>query len=258
MLVITAPSKTQQSRQTLQNLPSERFSLPVFFESSRRLNAKLAQFSLSELCSLMKMSEALGKRTRERIENFDAEITPANALQAIYTFQGDAYSSLTPESYDRQQLHHAQKHLRILSGLYGILRPLDLMFPYRLEMATKLKVDAAANLYQYWGDRITENINQDLADLTEPVVINLASTEYSKVVRPKILKGKMVTITFKERKGSNYRTVPIHSKRARGMMIHFMIAKELTNSSELRNFTAGGYGFREDLSTEGEWIFTRE
>lgn len=258
MLLITAPSKTQQHRLPDQKLPFEHFSLPLFFDHSHKLNAELASFSIAELCALMKMSEALGRSTRQRIEQFSDELTAVNGLQAIFTFQGDAYSSLTPESYDRQQLMHAQNHLRILSGLYGILRPLDLMFPYRLEMGTRLKLGKANNLYQFWADMITESLNQELKGCAEPVVVNLASTEYSKVIRPKVLEGRMLTITFREKKGDGYRTVPIHSKRARGMMIHFMITELLSRPSELRGFTLGGYTFRQEFSTEDEWVFTRE
>lgn len=258
MLLITAPSKTQTSRDSAPDLFCEQFSLPVFFENSRLLNAELAGRSHKELCKLMNMSEALGESTRRRIKDFRDELRPDNALPAIFTFQGDAYSSLTPEKYDHKQLRHAQHHLRILSGLYGILRPLDLMFPYRLEMATRLRVGSSANLYQFWGDRITDNINQDLADMEQPVLVNLASTEYAKVVHPKKLNGRMLAITFKEKKGTGYRTIPIHSKRARGMMIHFMITEKLTSPADLKEFSAGGYGFRPDLSAEEEWIFTRD
>ena len=261
MLLITAPSKTQRSQLSNPAMASEHFTLPVFFERSKRLNSELAKLSLTELCQLMKMSETLGKSTHQRISHFVEEPTSTNCLPALFTFQGDAYSSLTPESYDQQQLLHAQAHLRILSGLYGILRPLDLMSPYRLEMATRLQTENSANLYQFWGDMITENINEDLAGLAEPVVVNLASTEYSKVIHAKRLEGRMLTITFKEKKGDDYRTVPIHSKRARGMMIHFMITEQLTAPGPLRDFNLGGYTYRDDLSSlsqKDEWIFTRE
>ncbi|WP_167505903.1 peroxide stress protein YaaA [Desulfosediminicola flagellatus] len=253
MLLITAPSKTQQ--------PIDRkfstYTLPVFINEADQLNTLLNEYSVEELCTLMKMSEKLGESTRNRILEFRPPLTETNSSQAIFTFQGDAYSHLTPDHYSETELYHAQRHVRILSGLYGILRPLDRMFPYRLEMGARLATREWKNLYEFWGNTITEQLNLDCSQLADQTIVNLASAEYSKAIRPQILIPSFLTITFKEKKGDSYKTIPIHSKRARGMMIHYVITTGLTRAMELRDFTTGGYSFSEKLSTENEWIFIR-
>lgn len=253
MLLITAPSKTQ--RPVNRKFPVH--TLPVFFDDSTRLTEKLRTYSPNELATLMKISATLTESTLEKIQSFLPRLTPENSAQAIFTFQGDAYSSLTPEEYTEEELLHAQEHIRILSGLYGILRPLDLIFPYRLEMGCKLENEKGKNLYTYWGDSLTEAINRDIARHSDKTLINLASAEYTKVIRKKILSPRMVSITFKEKKGEIIKTIPIHSKRARGMMLHYVIINRLNTSASLKDFDLGGYGFEESLSSEDNWIFVR-
>lgn len=253
MLLFTAPSKTQN--------PVDRSfpvcTTPLLLDQSRQLIDILRSYNIEELCALMKMSDALGALTAERVGAFQPPFTLENSRQAIFTFQGDAYDAITPLDYSEQQLLHAQDHLIILSGLYGLLRPLDLMQPYRLEMGTKLKTDRGKNLYSFWGNSITELINRQCEDRGITTVVNLASTEYSRVLLKKELIPAQLTITFREEKGESCKTIPIYSKRARGMMIHFMIQNRLTNPEQLREFSAGGYGIRENLSTGNEWVFTR-
>lgn len=254
MLLITAPSKTQQP--VIREFPI--YTFPAFLNESSELIDILRDYSLEGLCSLMKMSTKLGENTLRQIQDFQLPLTPENCSQAIFTFQGDAYSSLTPEKYSEQELQHAQQHVRILSGLYGILRPLDLMHPYRLEMGARLAVGAHTNLYGFWGDKITTSINEVCSQHSDTTLINLASAEYSKVIGKKYLEPHLLTITFRERKGDVYKTIPIHSKRARGMMIHYVISNQLTQATELQQFTLGGYSFADDLSTADTWIFTRD
>jgi cytoplasmic iron level regulating protein YaaA (DUF328/UPF0246 family) len=253
MLLIVAPSKTQDPIPN--NSPSTE---PLFPSEIQELIAFLRTFSLEDLCHLMKMSEKLGQLTRKRINNFQSPFTPANSNQALFTFQGDSYDALRPTQYNEIQLQHGQNHLCILSGLYGILRPLDLMQPYRLEMGTALITDKGKNLYDFWSNSLTEKINTICREKGYNTLINLASAEYSKSIRKKELTPNFLTVTFKERKGEGYKSIPIHSKRARGMLIDYMITNCLTQPVQLQSFTGGGYQFNEELSKDSEWIFTRD
>lgn len=191
------------------------------------------------------------------IEEFRTPLAEDQCRQAIFTFEGDNYSALRPAEYTTAQLAHLQDHLLILSGMYGILRPLDLMPPYRLEMGAALQTEKGKNLYEFWGDRITETINALCREKAYRTVVNLASAEYSRSVRQKKLQPDFLTITFKEAKGDGYKSVPIHSKRARGMMIDYVAANLLTEPDQLRSFTTGGYCFNESISNDKEWVFTR-
>lgn len=254
MLLVTAPSKTQS--------PIGRhfaeFTLPAFLEKSSCLIDILQPYSVEDLCRLMHISHPLAASTRQRIIDFRPPPTLANSCQAIFTFQGDAYSSLTPEKYTEEELNHSQRHLRILSGLYGILRPLDLIFPYRLEMSCKMTGPGWNNLYQFWGETITTAINAACRDHMDKTVINLASTEYSRTINRKTLTANLLTITFQQKKGDGFATIPIHSKRARGLMIHYLITNRLTRADQLQDFDLDRYRFARDFSTTDSWIFRQE
>lgn len=254
MQIITAPSKSQQAITPACSF----FTIPLFAEESRQLNEILKGFPLEKLCQLMKMSSALGDLTRKRIQEYKQPFSRENACQALFTFQGDAYSSLTPARYSEQELLHAQQHLRILSGLYGLLRPLDLIQPYRLEMATRLQTEQGETLYQFWGNKITDQINREMAKDPDQTLVNLASQEYVRVLQKKNLHPRLLTVTFKECKGESCKTIPIHSKRARGLLVHYVITQRLTTAEELLGFDLDGYSFQEKLSTTTEWIFSRE
>lgn len=254
MLLITAPSKTQKWLDRDFPITSE----PFFLQRSLELIETLKPYSIPELCQLMKISSALGKSTHERIQEFRLPLTGDTSRQALFTFQGDAWAGLTPTTYSDGQLAHAQRHLRILSGLYGILRPLDLMHPYRLEMSCKLSTEKWTNLYQFWGDAITEFLNRDIDDHADRSVINLASVEYSRVINRRKLAARFITITFKQRKAEAYRTIAIHAKRARGKMVHEVIAKKFSQAEELLGFTVDGYRFSEAGSTEDNWVFVQD
>ena len=254
MLLVTAPSKTQKWLECRTRVASE----PRFLGQSCQLVDILRHYDVESLCQLMKMGRALGESTFQRLRDFQPPLTPDNSRQALFTFQGDAYSSLTPEAYSEAQLLHAQRHIRILSGLYGILRPLDLMFPYRLEMGLKLAVGSATNLYQFWGEALTTAINDACHDHEDQTLVNLASQEYFKAIKPALLRPRLLTITFKQRQKDSYRTIPIHAKRARGLMLHYVITTMASRSEELRAFAFDGYRFNDQQSEADNWVFTRE
>lgn len=210
-----------------------------------------------ELAALMKTSEKLTEATYQKIHNFTTPLTPENAKQAIFVFQGDAYDAIEADDYSADELGYAQKHLSILSGLYGLLRPLDLMQPYRLEMGAKLEVKNHKNLYQIWKEEVTTLLNKRLTLSGEPTIINLASSEYSKVIDRKQLKGRIVEIVFQQEHKGKVKTIPIHSKRARGLMIHHAIISRIEGSEQLREFNLGGYSHAPEKSSDERWVFIR-
>ena len=253
MLFITAPSKTQEPT----TLHKGNHTIPLFLESSAELINILKKLGPLELSSLMKMSEKLGESTYHRIQTFPDVFDPNTCRPALFTFKGDNYAALRPGEYSAAELGYAQDHLLILSGLYGMLRPLDLMYPYRLEMGLKLENAQGKTLYNFWGSRLTEKINELCGAKGYTTLINLASTEYSRAVVKKMLTVRFLTITFKEKKGDGYKTVPIYSKRARGMMIDFAISSGADEAEQLKRFSREGYCYNETLSTDKEWIFSR-
>jgi cytoplasmic iron level regulating protein YaaA (DUF328/UPF0246 family) len=176
----------------------------------------------------------------------------------VVAFDGDVYRGLDVESLDASDLHFAQEHVRILSGLHGLLRPLDLIHPYRLEMGTKLEVADKGNLYEFWGDRITEDLNEALRAQGSDVLVNLASQEYFRSVRPQKLKARVIQPVFKDRKGGKYSVFFVYAKRARGMMTRYIVANRITDPEALKGFDLGGYSYNGDLSSADEWVFSRE
>jgi len=209
------------------------------------------------LREMMSISENIANLNVERFKNFTTPFTTKNARQAIFAFKGDVYSGFELASFNEDDYTYAQDHLRILSGLYGCLRPLDLIQPYRLEMKTKLKNARGENLYQFWDERITRSINKELKKQKEPVLVNLASNEYFKAVKPKLLEGRLLNINFKETKAGKTRVVAIFAKRARGMMADYIIRNRIERSEDLKKFKLGGYQFDKDLSDDRQWTFER-
>ncbi len=205
----------------------------------------------------MKTSPKLPESTFQRIHNFTTPFTPENAKQAIFTFQGDAYDSIEANNYSTEELDYAQKHVNILSGLYGLLRPLDLMQPYRLEMGLKLSVGGCNNLYQLLKEDVTELLNERLQESGDRTVVNLASTEYSKVIDKKRLQGEMIEMVFQQEHKGKMKTIPIHSKRARGLMIHYTISNKIDKALQLQRFNLDGYSIDRSRSTETKWFFIR-
>ena len=254
MLMIIAPSKTQKADPSLAAATTTQ---PQLLHESELLIAELRGKSVAELAKLMKMSDTLAQKTWQRIQDFTTPFTGDNADPAIGLFQGDVYSRIAVADYGEEEGEYLQEHLRILSGLYGVLRPFDLIQPYRLEMGCRLQNSRGKNLYEFWDGRITELMNQALVNQPDPVVVNLASAEYSRVLKKGVLAVPVLEVDFKERKGDGYRVVAIHAKRARGMMVDFAVRHRVERWEELRGFGEDGYCFREEFSGEGRICFTR-
>jgi cytoplasmic iron level regulating protein YaaA (DUF328/UPF0246 family) len=200
----------------------------------------------------MGLSQNLSDLNYTRYQNFKVPFTQQNARPALFTFKGDVYDKMDVENYSDTDLEFAQNHIRILSGLYGILKPLDLMQPYRLEMGTKYKNKRGHNLYGFWDSKLTENINAEESEL----VLNLASNEYFKAIKPKALKANLLDITFKQYKDGQLKNIGLMAKRARGLMADFVIKNKITDKDKIMDFNAGGYSFAPDLSTDKNWTFT--
>ena len=255
MLITLSPAKTLDfDKQTL----TRKHSTPIFLDDSSELVESLRSYSPRRLATLMGMSDKLAALNHERFSSWSTPFTTTNAKQAVLTFHGLAYEGLDANSYSAVDFTTAQKSLRILSGLYGILRPLDLIQPYRLEMGTKLKNSRGKDLYEFWGTRITEMMNRDLAKSKDPVLVNLASVEYFKSIQPGMLQGRIVTPTFKEQKNGTFKQVTFFAKKARGLMTSYIIQNQLEDVEEIKTFNLEGYRFNMALSEENDWVFTRK
>ncbi len=255
MLSILSPSKTMDLNCRSSLLQTQ----PHFISEARELSARLKKLSPADLEALMKISPKLAALTHQRIQAFSGTTVNEAVCQALLVYKGDAFQGLDIEHYQDQDFEFAQKHVRILSGLYGLLRPLDLIEPHRLEIATRLSGDWGKNLYEFWTDRITQRINAELeASEGAPVLVNLASNEYFKAIQRKNLKAALITIQFKEKKENGFKVIGIHAKRARGCLADFIIRGKIITPEPLKEFTGNGYGFNPDLSTPENWVFSRE
>ncbi len=254
MIIVISPSKTLD----LSNNQFQTYTLPRQLEQSQSLIDTVKQLSTAELSSLMKISDKLSQLNWQRYKDFNTPFSLSNAKQALLTFKGDVYAGIDSDHYNSEDFEFAQQHLRILSGLYGALRPLDLIQAYRLEMGTRLPNKQGKNLYEFWGSQVTELINQDFANSVSPTLINLASNEYFKVIKPKLLNAKILTLAFKENKAGVYKTIGIHAKRARGLMTNFIIKNRLTETEGIKAFALEGYYFNLALSSDKEWVFCRD
>lgn len=254
MLIIISPSKTQDFSPLAQPVSS---SEPAFLKESTLLVQELRKLKPKALESLMDISENLASLNHARFQEWQTPFTSSNAKPALFAFKGDVYTGIPVEEYTEAELAYAQQHLRMLSGLYGLLRPLDLMQPYRLEMKIKLKNKRGADLYKFWGSRITESLNETLQQQKEAVLVNLASNEYYKALQPKLLQGRIITPQFKEFKNGKYSTVALFAKRARGMMTDYILRNRIEQPEGLKEFDKERYSYSEPLSTEHEWVFVR-
>lgn len=230
---------------------------PLFVEPATELIAVLRRQSVAEIADLMKLSDALARLNAARYAEWEPEFPDDVARPALLAFNGDVYEGLEARSLDSVGLEWAQEHVVILSGLYGVLRPLDRMRPYRLEMGTRLKVGKAANLYQFWNDRITTYLNQRLADQREPVVVNLASEEYFKSVQVAGLAAPVVQCVFQDWKRDGYKIISFHAKRARGLMARFAIDQQVDRVAGLRDFDREGYRYAPEASAPDRLVFRR-
>jgi len=254
MLITLSPSKGQDF--TAAPL-SKKYTKPADLKESELLIKELRKIKNKKLQEMMAISENIATLNVDRYKTFTTPFTTKNSKQAIFAFKGDVYSGLELESFNEDDYVYAQDHLRILSGLYGCLRPMDLIQPYRLEMKTRLKNDRGDTLYQFWDDRITKSINKELKKQQEPVLVNLASNEYFKSVKPKLLEGRLLNINFKETKAGKTRVVAIFAKRARGMMTDYIIRNRVEKPEDLKKFELGGYKFNFSLSDDSQWTFER-
>jgi len=254
MLIVISPAKKLDFNGPLR---APAYTQPAFLAQSQMLIDVLQEKDSSGIGMLMGLSEKLAALNAERFRQWHIPFSPDNARPAIFAFKGDVYQGLDADTLDEADIIFMQQHLRILSGLYGLLRPLDLIQPYRLEMGTRLAVGAASNLYQFWGTAITHGVNDALQQQGDDILINLASGEYFRAIQPGQLHGRIITPVFRERKGDAYKVIGIHAKRARGLMSRFIIRNRLTEPGTIRNFSADGYAFNAALSDGDTWVFTR-
>ena len=230
---------------------------PEFLAEADELIGVLRKLSVKQIGALMSISPNLAELNSRRYAEWAPPFTPANAKQAVLAFKGDVYRSLAADELGVRGIQYAQKHLRILSGLFGLLRPLDLIQPYRLEMGSRLKTGKGKDLYTFWGDTITAAINRTLKAQRSKTLINLASNEYFRSIQPNEINGELITPVFKERKGDQYRAIGLFAKRARGLMSRYIIDNRLRKTEDIKSFTLDDYGFNNHLSTDTEWVFTR-
>lgn len=234
-----------------------RHSQPEFLDDACRLVEHLRTFSADDLAGLMSISAKLANQTAEQYAAWATPFTLKTARQAILAFGGDVYADLQPESYSEAEVGFAQDHLRILSGLYGILRPLDLIRAYRLEMAYKLRIADAGNLYAFWRSKITGSLLRVVAKQHATVLVNLASAEYLRAINLKDLHLPVITPVFKEKKGDQYKFITVYAKRARGAMCDFIIRNRIQDIQDIKAFGQNGYAYRHSLSSEDKWVFGR-
>jgi cytoplasmic iron level regulating protein YaaA (DUF328/UPF0246 family) len=254
MLTVISPAKTLDF-----DTPTvtDAFTQPVHLTQSRKLVRRMRQLSGQELSKLMHVSDNIADLNQQRFKKWKTPFNPENARQAIFAFKGDVYIGLDAYSMTAQNVDFAQDHLRILSGLYGLLRPLDLMQAYRLEMGTRIDTDMGNNLYQFWDGRITKTLNQELKQSGSNSLINLASNEYFKSIKPKLLKADVITPVFKDYNKGSYQVIGFFAKKARGLMTRYLIDNEIDNPAALKDFSTEGYAFNTAMSNSNEWVFTR-
>jgi uncharacterized protein len=256
MLVLLSPAKKLDYDTAA---ITSRYSEPEMLRDAQYLINKLKKFSIRKIGKMMQISPALADLNCQRYRNFHTPFTPINAKQAALVFKGDVYLGLDAESFYDTDFTFAQKHLRILSGLYGLLKPLDLIQPYRLEMGSNFAVTAKLkNLYLFWGEKITQAVNRDLQAQGDKELINLASNEYFKSVKAKEISGKIITPSFQDFKNGQYKPVFLWVKQARGMMARYIVKNRLTNVEDAKGFNMNGYRYNEEMSHNTQWVFTRD
>lgn len=252
MKIVISPAK---SLDFTSNLPTKNYTNAPFLSQAEKINKVLKKKSPKQLSKLMSISEKLGELNWQRNQDWVLPFTPENSRQAVYAFKGTVYEGLDAYSIPMDKLDQLQNKLRILSGQYGILKPLDLMQAYRLEMGTKLKINRKDNLYQFWGESITQTLNNELKE--NEVFVNLASNEYFKAVKPKLLKVPVITPVFKDYKNGNLKMISFYAKKARGLMVRYIIDNNIENVEDLKGFDYDNYAFDSNLSSNNQLIFTR-
>ena len=254
MLTILGPAKTID---TSPQAVTKRFSFPQYIDRAGELVDQIRQYSVSELLGLMKVSDKLARLNFERYAKWRSSYSAEEGQQAILAFSGEVFNGLKARSLSEAELRFAQEHVRLLSGLYGVLRPLDLILPYRLEMGTKMPNARGRNLYEFWKEIIPDKIAEETGMQKNKVLINLASNEYFKSIEPRSFPHEIITPVFKESDGGGFRNVTIYAKKARGMMLRFIIQNRINDPEYLRAFDEEGYYFNNNLSNTKELVFCR-
>ncbi len=255
MLLVLSPAKNLDFDSPIN---TKQHSTPEFLSESQRLIDDLVKLAPQDVSALMGISDKLGTLNYDRFQQWQTPFTPDNARPAVLAFNGDVYTGLAADTFKADDFRYAQKHLRILSGLYGLLRPMDLMQAYRLEMGTRFANVEGKDLYAFWGDQITEALNRQLKALKSETLVNLASNEYFKAVKPKGLNGEVITPAFKDLKGDKYKVISFFAKKARGLMAAWIIQNRVETLAELKKFKGAGYRYNKTLSSANDLVFTRD
>ena len=255
MFFVLSPAKNLNEKAPA---PVKEFTQPDLLAEAEILMRQLRELAPQQIAELMHVSDKIALLNAERNAEWHTPFTPDNAKQAVFMFNGDVYEGITADTLKPEQIQYLQQHVRLLSGLYGILRPLDLMQPYRLEMGTAFANTRGKNLYDFWGDIITDLLNDTLAQAGSDILINLASQEYFKSVNTKKLKARLITPVFKDEKNGKYKIISFYAKRARGLMVRYAAEHNITDPEMLKNFDYEGYSFNAAASNESEWVFMRK
>ena len=255
MIIVISPAKTLDFET---KMPTDEFSQPGQLDQSQLLINRLKDLSSLDLSELMHISTKIADLNFERNHDWTTPFTTKNARQALFAFKGDVYTGIDAYSMDMDNIKFAQKHLRMLSGLYGLLKPLDLMQAYRLEMGSRLSNLRGKNLYEFWGERITNLINAELKETNSKTLLNLASNEYFKSINTKKVNADIITPAFKDYKNGVYKMIGFYAKKARGMMSRYIIDNKITKVEDIKNFDRDGYGFHPAFSDGNNWVFTRK
>ena len=254
MLIIISPAKTLD----FETAPITKVhTQPEFLKESRQLVSQLKELTPAEVSSLMKISDKLGVLNFLRFNEWKTPFTLNNAKQALLAFKGDVYTGINADSFSRRDLNFAQKHLRILSGLYGILKPLDLIQSYRLEMGSKFRNRKGNDLYEFWESKLTDQINQDIKASKSKYLINLASNEYFKSLQADAINAEIIVPVFKDYKNGKYKIITFYAKKARGLMSAYIIKNRLKNPEDIKAFNVDGYKFCKSASNSTNWVFQR-
>jgi cytoplasmic iron level regulating protein YaaA (DUF328/UPF0246 family) len=254
MIILLSPAKSLYEHPPVK---LEKFTQSVFMAEAGKIVSVLKKKKPAQLASLMDISPKLAELNFQRFQAWQPPFTLDNSWQAVLMFNGDVYQGLKAETFSASQFDVVQQRVRILSGVYGLLKPLDLIQPYRLEMGTSLSVSGKKNLYEFWKTKITAQLNLELAQTSQPTLVNLASKEYFSAVDVKKLKARIITPSFKEHKNGQYQMVSFYAKKARGLMSRFIIENNISDVEEIKAFDSEGYYFNNQLSTLTEWVFTR-
>ena len=255
MFFVLSPAKNLNEKAPA---PVKEFTQPYLLAEAEILMRQLRELAPQQIAELMHVSDKIALLNAERNAEWHTPFTPDNAKQAVFMFNGDVYEGIAADTLKPEQIQYLQQHVRLLSGLYGVLRPLDLMQPYRLEMGTTFTNTRGKNLYEFWGNIITDLLNDTLAQAGSDTLVNLASQEYFKSVNTKNLKARLITPVFKDEKNGKYKIISFYAKRARGLMVRYAAEHNITDPEMLKNFDYEGYAFNVAASNESEWVFMRK